>query len=83
EVLRINKAGLDTLYSAFEKLGLIYVKSHANFVWVETPVASGEMFQKLLHKGAIVRPFMGNWLRITVGTKEQNEKLIKALTESL
>lgn len=83
EVLKVNKAGRDMLYEAFEKLGLRYVKSHANFIWVETPLSSGEMFQKLLHRGVIVRPFMGKWLRITVGKKEQNEKLIKALTELL
>jgi len=41
------------------------------------------MFQKLLHKGVIVRPFMGNWLRITVGSKEQNEILAQALKEVL
>jgi len=83
EIIKVNKAGLDMLYAAFDKLGLKYVKSHANFIWVETPFASGEIFQELLHKGVIVRPFMGNWLRITVGTKEQNEKLINALTELL
>lgn len=83
EVLKVNKAGLEMLYAAFEKLGLKYVKSHANFVWVETPLSSGEMFQKLLHKGVIIRPFMGNWIRITVGTKEQNEMLIKAMAELL
>lgn len=83
EVLSINKKGLAKLYKAFEKLGLYYVKSHANFIWVEAPIPSIEMFQKLLHKGVIIRPFMGKWLRITVGTEEQNQKLIKALTESI
>lgn len=83
DVLKINKTGLDMLYKAFEGLGLRYVRSHANFVWVEMPISSGEMFQKLLHKGVIIRPFMGKWIRITVGTEEQNEKLIKALSEAL
>lgn len=83
DVLKINKTGLDMLYKAFERLGLRYVRSHANFVWVEMPISSGEMFQKLLHKGVIIRPFMGKWIRITVGTEEQNEKLIRALSEAL
>lgn len=78
-----NKKGLAFLYDAFDRLKLSYVKSHANFVWVETPLPSGEMFQKLLHKGVIIRPFMGNWLRITVGTEEENRILIKALEEVL
>ena len=83
DILKINKTGLDMLYKAFERLGLRYVRSHANFVWVEMPISSGEMFQKLLHKGVIIRPFMGKWIRITVGTEEQNEKLIRALSEAL
>ncbi len=78
-----NRKGLDMLYKAFDELRLHYVKSRANFIWVETPFPSGEMFQKLLHKGVIVRPFMGNWLRITVGSKEQNEILAQALKEVL
>lgn len=78
-----NKKGLDSLYSAFDKLKLNYVKSRANFVWVETPYPSGEMFQRLLRKGVIIRPFMGNWLRITVGTEEENSALISALEETL
>lgn len=83
KTLQKNRTGLEQLYSGFEKLNLRYVKSHANFIWVETPFPSGEMFQKLLHKGVIVRPFMDKWLRITVGTEEENDVLIQALNELL
>lgn len=78
-----TKKGLEFLYDAFERLNLHYVKSYANFVWVETKYPSTELFQKLLRKGVIIRPFMENWVRITVGTQEQNEKLITALKEVL
>ena len=78
-----NKKGLAALYSAFDRLKLNYAKSHANFIWVETPHPSGEMFQRLLRKGVIVRPFMGGWLRITVGTGEENSALVQALEETL
>lgn len=78
-----NKKGLATLYSAFDRLKLNYVRSCANFIWVETPHPSGEMFQRLLRRGVIIRPFMGNWLRITVGSEEENRAFIQALDESL
>ena len=78
-----TKLGLTQLYRAFDELNLNYVKSHANFIWVETPFPSGEIFEKLLHKGVIIRPFMGNWVRITVGSKEENEFLLKALNDVL
>jgi histidinol-phosphate aminotransferase len=78
-----TKKGLSFLYDAFEELKLRYVKSYTNFVWVETALPSTELFNKLLHKGVIIRPFMGNWVRITVGTQEQNNMLINALKDIL
>ncbi len=80
-VIAENRKGLVQLYNAFKNLSLRFIESYANFIWVETPIPSGEMFRKLLHKGIIVRPFMGNWLRITVGSEEENNTLIKALSE--
>jgi histidinol-phosphate aminotransferase len=82
-VVSETKKGLLALYDAFDRLGLRYVKSRANFIWVETPYQSGEIFQMLLRKGVIVRPFMNNWLRITVGTEEENRILVKSLEEIL
>ena len=67
------------LYKAFDELNIPYVKSYTNFVWVETPLTAKEAFEKLMKKGIIIRPFFENWIRITVGTKEQNIKLIDAL----
>ena len=78
-----TKEGLDLLYEALNKLDIQYVKSHANFIWVKTPFAAKEMFERLMKKGIIIRPFFGNWIRITVGTEQQNIKLIDALKDIL
>lgn len=78
-----TKKGLQFLYNAFDRLNLRYVKSYANFVWVETSLSSRELFNRLLRKGVIIRPFNGNWVRITVGTAEQNSRLIAAMEEVL
>lgn len=78
-----TKKGLTKLYDAFDRLNLNYVKSRANFIWVETPHPAGEMFQRLLRKGVIVRPFMDGWLRITVGAEDENKVLVQALEETL
>lgn len=63
-------------------------KSYANFVLVDTnPLTSDEFYEGLLKKGIIVRNlkrfkgFEGEYCRITVGTKEENRKLIKAINE--
>ena len=49
------------------------------------PVA--EIYQKLLRGGVIVRPIAGygmpEYLRVTVGLKEQNEKFLRLLEAAL
>ncbi|MDI6869192.1 MAG: histidinol-phosphate transaminase [Coprothermobacterota bacterium] len=75
------------LYREFSRLGLPYVESYTNFVLLEVGEGAKEVMNRLLHKGVIVRPCGGyslpRHLRITVGTREQNERLIKALEEVL
>jgi len=63
-----------------------FVPAAANFVMVN--VGDGcAVFQKLLLGKIIVRPLKGyglpEWVRISVGTMEENKKLIAALREIL
>jgi histidinol-phosphate aminotransferase len=55
-------------------------------VLIELPRAA-EVYQRLLRAGVIVRPAAAwgieNGLRITVGTPDENERLIAALREVL
>lgn len=74
-----NKNGLLQLAKGFEKLGLSYIPSRANFIAVKVEEASTK-YQKLLAKGYIVRPVeMQNYLRISVGTIRENNNLLQAL----
>ena len=66
------------------KNGLEFVPSFANFILVKT--GNGiEVFTELQKRKVIVRPMAGyglpDWIRITVGTREQNEKILAALAE--
>jgi histidinol-phosphate aminotransferase len=78
-----NHAGRLFLYREFERLGLFCVRSHANFVLVRVGPQAGQIYQKLLEKGVIVRPCTGydlpEFLRITVGDPAQNQRLMEAL----
>lgn len=80
--LRGNAEGVKTLYAGFEALGLKYVPTHTNFMLVEIEDA-GKVFVELEKHGVIVRPMKGygmpNHLRVTVGTPEQNARLLAAL----
>jgi len=83
ECVRMIEAGRHFLYDEFTTLGLRYVPSRANFIIVDVGRSAAEIYQKLLHEGVIVRPMtpfgMETALRITVGTPEENRRLVKAL----
>jgi histidinol-phosphate aminotransferase len=83
ECVRLIEAGRHFLYDEFKALGLRYVPSRANFILVDVGRSAAEIYQKLLREGVIVRPMtsfgMETALRITVGTPEENRRLVKAL----
>ncbi len=87
ECVRMNEAGRHFLYDEFTGLGLKYVTSRANFILVDVGRSAHEVYQRLLREGVIVRPMtsfgMETALRITVGTPEENRRLIKALKKCL
>ncbi|OGL05099.1 MAG: histidinol-phosphate transaminase [Candidatus Rokubacteria bacterium RIFCSPLOWO2_02_FULL_71_18] len=87
ECVRMIEAGRHFLYDEFKTLGLSYVPSRANFILVDVGRSAADIYQKLLHQGVIVRPMtsfgMETALRITVGTPEENRKLVKALRDVL
>jgi histidinol-phosphate aminotransferase len=83
ECVRMIEAGRHFLYDEFQALGLRYVPSRANFILVDVGRSAQEIYQKLLHEGVIVRPMtpfgMETALRVTVGTPEENRRLVRAL----
>jgi histidinol-phosphate aminotransferase len=79
----LNRQGMKQLTDQFDEWGLEYYPSQANFVLVNLKQDSDEVFEKLLRQGIIVRSgralgFPG-YQRITVGSAEQNEKILQAL----
>ncbi|MCM3126571.1 histidinol-phosphate transaminase [Paenibacillus provencensis] len=82
----LNREGVTYLQGEFERLGLHYFATHGNFIMVEAGRPAGEMFDALLRQGIIVRPgfqIYPTYIRVSVGTKEQNETFIRALENVL
>jgi len=83
----INEAGKKYLYGAYEKLGIFYLPTYANFIFVDFSRDSQTVFEALQKNGIITRTIkeygFPHALRITIGTEEQNRKLIKALKKVL
>lgn len=87
ETVAANKEGRNYLYGEFERLGLYYIKSHGNFVLVRLGPNASTVLLSLMKKGIIVRPCdsydLPEFLRITVGTREQNVRFISTLERVL
>ena len=80
--VRENRAGLEQIERGCRALGLPVVSSVANFLLVK--VGDGaKVFEALQRRGIIVRPVksygLPEWVRVTVGTREQNDRLIAEL----
>ncbi len=82
-----NQEAKEYLCREFDRLGLSYVPSHANFIFVDTGVPSPELYERLLKRGFTVRTgdIWGtpNHIRVTTGTPEQNRGFIRALEAAL
>lgn len=82
----MNRAGLQRLQGAFERMGLQYVPSHGNFVLVRVGDAA-RVYESLLRAGVIVRPVdnygLPEWLRISIGLPEENEVFLRALEQAM
>ncbi|MBS0633564.1 MAG: histidinol-phosphate transaminase [Verrucomicrobia bacterium] len=83
---RENRQGLVQLAAGFNQLGLESVPSEANFILVKVGEGA-RVFAGMQQRGVIVRPMQGygmpEWLRLTVGSHAQNERMLAALAQSM
>jgi len=81
-----NRRGIERLESGFRDLGLEFVPSRANFVLVRVGDGAA-VFEALQRRGVIVRSLkiysLPEWVRVTVGTSAQNERLLAELAAVL
>ena len=83
KVKTFNEEQRELLALEFEKMGLKYIKSEANFIMVNVNGDDRPIHEYLLRHGYIIRPGylldMPGWLRVSLGTKEQNIEFCKLL----
>lgn len=81
--IRTNQEGMKTLTAALDKRSISYIPSFGNFITFHAASGADALYEKLLGGGIIARQLheynMGDWLRLTVGTAEQNEQFIRLL----
>ena len=80
--VEVVREGVRTVSAALDALGVPHAPSRANFILAEFADAT-LVYEELLKRGVIVRPMasfgLTRALRITVGTPEDNARLIDGL----
>ncbi len=87
KTIKLVENGKSFLYNEFKLLGLKYIPSVTNFILVKVGKNSKVIYKKLLKKGIIVREMspwkLNSFIRVTIGTRIENRKFIRALKSIL
>ncbi len=68
--------------------GITPLPSEANFVWAKTEKPAARVHEHLISRGVLVRSFhsvggrMAQHIRVTIGTREENDAMLAALTSA-
>ena len=85
--LQESRDGIAWLSKEVEKLGCRPMQTHTNFFLIDVKGDGKKLYEHMLHQGVIVRPMQAygypNYIRITVGRADENQRFVKALGISL
>jgi histidinol-phosphate aminotransferase len=85
--LRLVEEGLRQFAKSLPQLGVKLYPTAGNFVLADVGADGRAIYERLLRQGVIVRPVGGYGLprcvRITVGTAEQNDRLIRSMAAAM
>jgi len=78
----INESGKRFLYENFDKMSVFYIPSETNFITIDVKKDTKRICEELQKSNVIVRPLTmygkPTFLRVTIGTPEQNKRFIDA-----
>lgn len=84
---RENRAAIKHVCNQFDEWGIRYYPAHGNFILFDTGYPADEVFDFLLQQGVIVRSGQAlgfpTFIRVTLGTPEQNERFLEAYASFL
>lgn len=87
KTLTTTKQGIAWLQQEVEKLGCKAFPTQTNFFLIDVKGDCKKLYQHMLGKGVIVRPMSAygfpNYIRITVGLPEENQRFVAAFAETL
>lgn len=85
ETIRATRTGMRYLMGRLETMGCTCYPSQTNFFLIDVSREADPLYEAMLYKGVIVRSMRAygfpTFIRLTVGTDEENERFLKALSE--
>jgi histidinol-phosphate aminotransferase len=85
KTLEITAEGKKFLYTKFDEMSVSYIPAETNFVTIDMGRDARELCAEFQKKGIIVRSLVGfgkpTFVRVTIGTPEQNAKFIDTFKE--
>jgi len=79
--------GKNYLYDALSSMGIAYVPSVSNFILLDVGKDGVSVFKEMLKYGVITRDMkqygFKNFIRVSIGTRKENERFIKVLKKVL
>lgn len=85
KVFENNKKSKQLYYDELDKLNLEYIKTQGNFIMINAKLNGEFLVEEFLKRGIVIRNGvefkMPNWVRISIGTYEENVKVLEVLKE--
>lgn len=78
-----NDEGREYLCRELDAMGVRYVPTEANFLYILVDGKAGALYEGLLGRGVIVRPMGPDAVRVTIGLAEENRRFVEALGAEL
>ncbi len=87
ETIKLVHEGLDFMYDSLDRLGIKYFPTQSNFFLIDLKKDAQAVFQSMLAEGVIIRSMKAygfpEHIRVSVGLKSENIRLIKTLEKVL
>jgi histidinol-phosphate aminotransferase len=85
--LQNTREGIAWLRKEVARQGCRPMETHTNFFLIDVNGDGKKLYEHMLHQGVIVRPMQAygypNFIRITVGRRDENQRFVDALAKSL
>ncbi len=87
QTLLNNRENMEYLQRSVENMGCKVFPSETNFFMIDVQGNANKLYKAMLHRGVIIRSMSAygfqNCIRVTVGTREENERFLSTLDDCL